>query len=193
MRAILAAVGWAGVLALPASAFAELIHDSDASHVRRGTPQRDAIYGHGGNDTLLGKQRADRIFGGTGYDNLFGGRGRDLLVDRRGGADISGGVGADVIRVHRLRDRGAHLKGDRGNDVFHIYGPFHSGPYRGVSAEGGPGRDRIHIYGRLGWVKVFVRGDGKRDHVWCHRDSYDIVVKGPADVLHNRPQCDVVY
>jgi hypothetical protein len=75
MRAILAAVGWAGVLALPASAFAELIHDSDASHVRRGTPQRDAIYGHGGNDTLLGKQRADRIFGGTGYDNLSEGVG----------------------------------------------------------------------------------------------------------------------
>jgi hypothetical protein len=46
MRAILVAVAWAGVLALPASAFAELIHDSDASHTRRGTPQRDAIYGH---------------------------------------------------------------------------------------------------------------------------------------------------
>jgi hypothetical protein len=100
------------------------------------------------------------------------------------GADISGGVGADVIRVSRMRWRGDHLRGGRGNDVLHISGPFPRAEYRGVSAEGGPGRDRIHLYGRLEWVKVFVRADGKRDHVWCHRDSYDIVVKGPADVLH---------
>lgn len=186
-----AAAACAALIALPAAADARVIHDSDAGHLRKGTAHRDSIYGHGGNDVLWGFRRADRIYGGTGYDRLRGGRGRDLLIDRRGGADIWGGRGEDVIRVRRPGN-GAHVRGGRGDDRIHLFGPFRSRPYVGVSAEGGPGNDRVRIHGGLGWVKVFLEGDGKRDHVWCDEDSYDLIEAGPLDVVHNRAACDSV-
>ena len=43
-----AAAACAALVALPAAGEAEVIHDSDAGHLRKGSAQRDSIYGHGG-------------------------------------------------------------------------------------------------------------------------------------------------
>jgi RTX calcium-binding nonapeptide repeat (4 copies) len=71
-----------------------------------GTPCRDGMPGHGGNDLILGaanndvlfgQRGADRLDGGAGTDVLRGGFGNDRLVGTDGERDLLiGGVGRDI-------------------------------------------------------------------------------------------------
>lgn len=76
----------------------------------------DAIFGFGGNDTLIGGNRTtdtgdtsdvihggggdDLIIGNAGYDNLFGGYGDDTLKGGLGDDFMVGGAGADTFYVY---------------------------------------------------------------------------------------------
>ena len=76
------------------------------------------VFGHAGNDTLIGGSGNDRIIGGTGNDTLSGNAGDDEI---RGGADgtkiINGGSGNDRL----FGGSGLNtLRGGNGDDI--IYG-----------------------------------------------------------------------
>ncbi|QFZ92390.2 calcium-binding protein [Synechococcus elongatus] len=69
----------------------------DASAANNSSNFPAALYGFGGNDSLVGGIGNDGLFGGTGDDTLSGGAGNDTLS---GGADndlIIGFVGADTV------------------------------------------------------------------------------------------------
>ncbi len=51
------------------------------------------IYGHGGNDTLIGSPGDDHLIGGDGDDTLYGGEGNDGLHGGYGKDMLSGGAG----------------------------------------------------------------------------------------------------
>ena len=56
------------------------------------------IYGHGGNDKLIGSSGDDHLIGGDGNDELYGGPGDDGLHGGPGDEDVcSGGYGFDTI------------------------------------------------------------------------------------------------
>ena len=55
------------------------------------------IYGHGGNDTLIGSPGDDHLIGGDGDDKLFGGDGDDGLHGGYGKDGLHGGDGDDDL------------------------------------------------------------------------------------------------
>jgi hypothetical protein len=195
MRPMLASVvACAVAFAVPGGAAAKVIDDSDLGHTLKGTKRADTIQANGGDDTLWGYRGSDRLYGGGGNDRIFGGRGPDLLVDRAGhGGQMDGGSADDRIRMHRApgdhsSSSDGSMAGGSGDDVLHLTGG------NGVDIKGGPGRDTIYLHGGGGyWIVVEVAGDGTRDDVWCHADTYERVFKGPLDVLHRRDRCDVVF
>jgi Ca2+-binding RTX toxin-like protein len=82
---------------------------TDAADLLEGGTGDDAIYGEGGNDTILGSEGSDLISGGMGDDSLYAasgddtvdaGDGNDLIVGGDGaGNDLYiGGSGVDTIR-----------------------------------------------------------------------------------------------
>ncbi len=77
--------------------------------------ERVAIYGNGGNDTLIGGSGPDGILGMEGNDVLIGNDGTDGLLGGAGRDDLSGGGGND-----RLNGGGASfdtVRGGAGNDT----------------------------------------------------------------------------
>ncbi len=80
------------------------------------------VYGHKGNDLLIGGAGADRIYGGLGHDTIEGGEGDDLVdggwhndtIRGQGGNDIlAGGEGNDTVYGGDGNDT---IHGDRGED-----------------------------------------------------------------------------
>jgi hypothetical protein len=55
------------------------------------------VYGHGGNDTVVGSEYADQIFGGEGNDLLYGRLGNDVLQGQGGDDRLVGGAGNDIL------------------------------------------------------------------------------------------------
>ena len=75
------------------------------------------MYGHRGNDTLIGGGDADRLIGGPGNDAIKGNDGNDLIVGVGGDDTLDGGKGND--RIFGTAGQNTIHGGD-GNDV--IYG-----------------------------------------------------------------------
>jgi Ca2+-binding RTX toxin-like protein len=82
---------------------------TDAADLIEGGTGDDAIYGEGGNDTILGSEGSDLISGGMGDDSLYAasgddtvdaGDGNDLIVGGDGAGDdlYMGGTGVDTVR-----------------------------------------------------------------------------------------------
>ena len=63
----------------------------------------EALYGHGGNDTLVGGNVADRLYGGPGNDDLRGFDGDDVLLGGRGNDILNGGDGTDIASFYYER------------------------------------------------------------------------------------------
>lgn len=71
---------------------------TDASEVIRATPERDVIWGGGGDDTILGSLGNDLICGATGADLIHGGRGNDTVDGGAGDDDrVIGDLGDDHV------------------------------------------------------------------------------------------------
>lgn len=72
----------------------------DEGHDRidcRGLRLPAAVYGHGGNDTLLGGRGNDTLSGAEGNDVLHGYAGNDVLDDDFGDDRLVGGAGDDAL------------------------------------------------------------------------------------------------
>lgn len=79
------------------------------------------LYGHDGNDVLMGGQGNDVIRGGNGNDTLNGGAGDDYLVGGAGNDGITGGAGTDIVFFELLNAEDA--TGGNGVDTwndFHV-------------------------------------------------------------------------
>ncbi|NYZ64370.1 hypothetical protein H0A36_00020 [Endozoicomonas sp. SM1973] len=61
-----------------------------------GTPYRDVLTGHEGDDTLNGHEGDDKLYGMAGNDFLEGGQGNDVLVGGAGNDHLNGGDGSDT-------------------------------------------------------------------------------------------------
>ncbi len=57
-----------------------IINGTSAANTLTGGTTNDAIFGFGGNDTLIGNAAADILDGGTGNDRMTGGLGNDIYV-----------------------------------------------------------------------------------------------------------------
>ncbi|MFN8162567.1 MAG: calcium-binding protein [Solirubrobacterales bacterium] len=116
-----------------------------------------AVYGGGGNDTIVGSvttlatgscetgchlEVGSQTFeGGPGNDIVYGDRGNDTLRGNGGDDRLYGGIGDDV------------LEGGPGNDLL-------SGGFGADKIDGGEGDD-------------YVRGDGTIDHIFDSGGGYD--------------------
>jgi CSLREA domain-containing protein len=162
-----------------------------------GTPQRDGIFAHAGEDLVLGLEDDDCLFGGTGKDDLEGGpdddyaagdpdddvvRGNDGRDDVRGqhgddrvfggpGGDkrVTGGAGDDHVDGGAGND--SLIKGDGGNDVIVL----------------GSGKDFVHAGGGRDTIKA---ADGEADEIICGAgddvafvDEFDVVMRD-CNVVH---------
>jgi len=89
-----------------------------------GTEDRDAIYGHdgddlrhglGGNDWLYGDDGADELHGNADNDTLSGGAGSDMLYGGDGDDTLDGGAGNDILMGGAGND---WMYGGTGEDTF---------------------------------------------------------------------------
>jgi Ca2+-binding RTX toxin-like protein len=82
-------------------ALAALIKGNDGPSYLVGTPNGDAIYGHGGADRIDARGDGDALHLGGGSDKGRGGRGDDYIraVDRSKD-DISCGPGSDRVKAN---------------------------------------------------------------------------------------------
>ncbi len=105
---------------------------------RNDTSIDSLVYGHDGNDTLVGGSGNDRMRGGNGNDRMYGNGGNDFIVTDNGDDFASGGSGNDRMFGGSGRDR---LYGDDNNDY------ISSGEDDDFS-DGGSGDDQL--FGNLG-------------------------------------------
>lgn len=130
----------------------------------------DAMYGHGGNDTLIGGDEpgsafADGLYGGDGDDTLIAGAGNDIL---------NGGNGHDVLKGGDDND---HMSGEAGDDLLEG-GAGDDGLYGGAGDDtlnGGDGNDGINADG--GWNHI----DGGRGNDWIRASTSDLILGGDGD------------
>jgi hypothetical protein len=75
------------------------------------------VYGHGGNDTILGSESGDTLSGGAGRDVVEGNEGDDVILGGTGRDELDGGAGDDTLSGGSGRDT---MTGGEGNDTFEI-------------------------------------------------------------------------
>jgi hypothetical protein len=134
--------------------------------VVRGGSGRDALFGSGGDDTLIGGAGRDRLIGRAGADTLLAGRGNDVLDGFHAGnvggppSDpdddaLEGGPGRDFLFGGPASDR---LRGGTGNDSLDGGGGsdvFPADPGADSIRGGGPhGRDTVDYSRRIRPVSV---------------------------------------
>jgi len=106
----------------------------------------DWLYGLGGNDTVWGLNGDDHIDGGAGNDELFGGDGDDELIGAEGFDTLTGGDGDDSLHAFANEDE---LHGGKGEDELYFghTSQKNAGYHQGY---GGEGNDSftIHLPGR---------------------------------------------
>jgi Ca2+-binding RTX toxin-like protein len=128
------------------------------------------VYGHQGEDTLLGADGADRMFGGQGGDRLNAGAGDDLVYGNLARDTLFGGDGADTMFGGQDDDL---LSGDGGGD--RLWGNKGDDTLRGGDGAdtlaGGPGNDTltggsgsdVFVWGTGDdWISDFDPGSGDR-------------------------------
>jgi Ca2+-binding RTX toxin-like protein len=109
-----------------------------AAQRKRGTPERDSLYGSVDADTLNGLAGDDQVYGDAGDDVISGDEGNDFLDGALGNDLLKGGDGFD------------RLYGGDGNDTLEggaIYDDLHGGTGNDLML-GGEGDDRL--YGETG-------------------------------------------
>jgi Ca2+-binding RTX toxin-like protein len=172
----------------PSAQNSSFVSAAGGGHFDRGFPFTTWIFGHMGDDVLLGGPAPDRIYPGQGDDRVDGGGGEDLFgsgsfftgaapsesirVDLRRRGPQRTGEGLDVLREIEgaigtagpdalLGDSDANLfRGNSGNDL--IRGRAGQDLLRGDpetdEIHGGPGRDALA--GGSGGADVLVGGRG---------------------------------
>lgn len=166
LRTLVATVGLAATLVVPAAAIADpssnppvgyesgrcfgmtptiviarsdrVTNGTDGDDVILGTNGRDVIFGKKGNDRICARDGADRIVGNLGNDMLDGGLGDDLIAGWNGDDTITGGGGDDILR------------GNAGDDIVYADGD------NDVDINLGPGSD----WGFAGAGDDFMSGYG---------------------------------
>ena len=121
-----------------------------------GAVYRNALYGGGGDDLLLGTVKDDTLNGGDGSDKLYGNKGNDVLYSGGGKNLLIGGVGNDTIYAGLASTdsnlfKGSHDTVDAGADKDYIvvsgynpYGDYSIAYQKGyVSVDAGTGNDTI--------------------------------------------------
>jgi Ca2+-binding RTX toxin-like protein len=106
---------------------------TDAAESLAGGAAADAMFGHGGNDTIATLDGQDSLGGGAGNDSLDGGGGNDTVAGGDGNDSLLGGIGNDSI------DGGA------GNDLVTAGGGNDTalGAAGNDTLRGGSGHDRL--------------------------------------------------
>ena len=143
-----------------------------------GSLGNDVLSGDDGNDSVNGSGGNDHIYGGDGDDSLDGSSGNDVVDGGRGSDTISGGFGNDIVR------------GNYGNDQIHdgdgqdrVYGG--SGDDQ-ITADqdkfvdyfyGNDGNDSF--YGAVGGSDVMAGGVG--DDTYTIQSSNDQIVESTSD------------
>ena len=74
------------------------------------------LYGHEGDDVLIGGAGDDLLRGGNGSDTLEGGAGSDLMIGGEGNDIITGGTGTDLALFELLNAQDA--TGGNGTDTW---------------------------------------------------------------------------
>lgn len=125
-----------------------------------------AVFGGGGNDTIIGGNGDDRLRGGNNRDTIFGMGGDDIIKGKRGHDLLIGGEGDD------------RLVGNAGNDEIH-------GSGGNDLIRGGRGDDEL--FAGLGGSNV-LRGHGGSDLFFAfpaHAEDYGPGDRNFVDVEHN--------
>ncbi|MGO6982523.1 hypothetical protein [Rhizobium leguminosarum] len=88
-----------GLFVSPASTSDQTIHGTSVSDliVAGAGDARHELYGHDGNDILVGGNGSDHLYGGLGKDILFGGTGHDFLNGEDDDDTLFGGAGDDFL------------------------------------------------------------------------------------------------
>ncbi|WP_316016067.1 calcium-binding protein [Roseobacter sp. HKCCA0434] len=128
-----------------------------------------AVFGHGGNDTVVGKENNDYLSGGRGddlvkgkdgNDELFGNRGRDKLIGGKGDDYLFGGIGRDKLKGGDGDDT---LHGNLGHDILK------------------PGSGEDYLWGGSG-ADTFVFRPGDDENSIMDIEAKDIIsLKGSVD------------
>jgi RTX calcium-binding nonapeptide repeat (4 copies) len=133
----------------------------------------DAIWGGGGNDTIVGGDfygedeipgsAPDLLCGGPGADGVFGSPGDDKLSGGKGNDHVDGDNGADVQHGNGGDDRigrGSFADADSADDV----------------SKGGPGNDVLNG----GWGQDELYGQGGADQLYDNECDGPTVLNGGA-------------
>ncbi|MBQ6298066.1 MAG: hypothetical protein IJK81_10365, partial [Selenomonadaceae bacterium] len=123
-----------------------------------GAIYRNALYGGGGDDLLIGSVKDDTLDGGDGSDTLKGGKGHDVLYSGGEKNVFDGGIGNDSIYAGLMSSdsnpfKGSHdtVDGGAGDDYIVVsgYNPYANGGISSVykwgyvSVNGGANNDTI--------------------------------------------------
>ena len=159
-----AAAGWgAGAAAGP-------VRGGPGDDLRAAGDDGAEVYGHQGDDTLLGGAGDDRMFGGQDADRLNAGAGDDLVYGNLARDTVFGGQGADTLFGGQGDDL---LSGDAGGDW--LWGNKGDDTLRGGDGSdtlaGGPGNDTltggsgadVFVWSAgADWISDFNPGSGDR-------------------------------
>lgn len=128
---------------------------NDRDNFLQGTPERDRIFGVGGNDTILAEASDDDVNGGSGNDFADGGLGNDTLIGEIGDDTLYGNEGSDILDGGDGNDL---LLGWNGNDTLF----------------GGNGNDSLD--GQAGIDSLY---GGAGDDVYTLTNRADIIIEAP--------------
>jgi Ca2+-binding RTX toxin-like protein len=166
--------------------------DDEANHLR-GTRNRDALFGHGGDDVIRALDGSDRLSGGPGPDRLYGGPSYDMVRGDHGRDRLRGDSGADTLDGGQGRDL---LMGGPGADSFDTTG---TDPDNDI-VWGGRGNDFVDVLSRgsdrfhlgRGNDTIVLADDDRRDWVWCGKGHDSASFSGPSDPLDILVGCEDV-
>lgn len=155
----------------------------------------DVLYGHGGDDTIIGGFGNDMLDGGDGNDSLYGGFGDDTLVGGDGRDSLYGGSGNDSLSDEGMSST---LYGEDGNDT--LTGgdgqQWLDGGAHDDVIDGGAGNDLIwgdsYDYGTMPPGNDTLYGGDGNDVIDGHMGN-DIIEGGDGDdSLYGGPGDDII-
>ncbi len=151
----------------------------------------DAIYGHGGNDTIKAWGGNNLIYGGDGNDSIisdhgndtiYGGDGNDYIESGRGYDKVYGGAGDDTI-TFRSQDQysSKYIDAGEGNDRIEMFGGKNN------TVIGGLGNDYIYNKNVSNSTYIYNLGDGDDTIVpyYNNTTSNDTLQFGEGITLEN--------
>ena len=125
-----------------------VVHGTEGNDELTASHRNEALFGHGGDDTLTGS--------GDGDNKLDGGAGNDTLYAYGNENDLQGGTGDDTLIGHAYGNN--TLMGGAGDDTLELSGQNEPG-YNNYF-DGGMGNDTLNG-GASADTYIFNRGDGQ--------------------------------